>query len=577
MPFHNPSIFWLSLALAFQGLPNLIGSLVEKGASLELISADFQMADGPSWNGSRLIIPDVRGDTIYQYDPKSGTMDTLVPDAGRISASYYNNGRLYLSENAHGRISWLNSRKQIDPIAGQDLSANPRARPNDLVADDLGGIYYTLTGAGQVVYIDPDGNQRVAVSNIASPNGLILSPDQKILYVAATGTKKIWAFPILSHGKTAPGRLFAAMDSGPEKGADGMCVDRAGNVYCAGPKHIWIWSPSGELLEKIEAPERPINCAFGDSDLRSLYVTGFGGLYRIRMNAYGVPSNPPFEAKLVQNVAKRPTTEIPLSIASHLNVVYDSDGDRKLLCDIFRPAGAGEDLPAIIVVHGGGWRNGSKNKFRGLAVEIARRGYVSMAIEYRLGHETLFPAGIQDCNAATKFIKANAHHYGIDAQRIGAVGGSAGGHLVGLMATGWDNPRLQRSPGFEEDAARLDVAIVMAGPLQMTTGSVATKSRDPKSGSNANVWLGKTVDEDPELYALADAHMQVSKGDSPLYFLVGEHDDPERNQATRNALSALGIANGLKVYKDGKHGCWNNHPWFAPMVDDMVEIFDRHL
>ena len=81
------------------------------------------------------------------------------------------------------------------------------------------------------------------------------------------------------------------------------------------------------------------------------------------------------------------------------------------------------------------------------------------------------------------------------------------------MATGWD-PRLQRSPGFEEDAARLDVAIVMAGPLQMTTGSVAAKSRDPKSGSNANVWLGKTVDEDPELYALADAHMQVSKGDS---------------------------------------------------------------
>jgi len=577
MPSRYLNPIAISVALFVAYLPVAAGPLVEKGAKLELISNEFQLADGPSWNGSRLLIPDVKGETIYQYDPKSDRMDTLVPEAGRISASYYNNGRLYLSENAHGRISWLNSRKQIDPIAGQDLSANHRARPNDLVADDLGGIYYTLTGPGQVVYIDPDGNQRIAVSNIASPNGLILSPDQKILYVAATGTKKIWAFPILSHGKTGPGRLFAAMDSGPEKGADGMCVDRAGNVYCAGPKHIWIWSPSGELLEKIETPERPINCAFGDSDLRSLYITGFAGLHRIRMNAYGVPNNPPFEAKLVQNVAERPTTEIPPSVASHLNVVYGSDRDRKLLCDIFRPAGLGEDLPAIIVVHGGGWRNGSKNKFRGLAVEIAQRGYVSMAIEYRLGHEALFPAGIQDCNAATKFIKANAHRYGIDAQRIGAVGGSAGGHLVGLMATGWDNPRLQRSPGFEEDAARLDVAIVMAGPLQMMTGSVAAKSRDPKSGSNANVWLGKTVDEDPELYALADAHMQVSKGDSPLYFLVGEYDDPERNQLTRDALSALGIANGLKVYKDGKHGCWNNHPWFAPMVDDMVEIFERHL
>jgi len=577
MPSRSHCIVASSIALLVAYLPVSAGPLIEKGAQLELISNDFQLADGPSWNGSRLLVPDVKGETIYAYDPKSNKMETFVPDAGRISASYYNNGRLYLSENAHGRISWLNLGKQIEPIAGQDLTINPRARPNDLVADDQGGIYYTLTGPGQVVYINPNGKQQIAVSNIDSPNGLILSPDQKTLYVAATGAKKIWAYPILSAGKTGPGTLFAAMDSGPERGADGMCVDRTGNVYCAGPKHIWVWSPSGKLLEKIETPERPINCAFGDSDMRSLYITGFGGLHRIRMKAYGVPSNPPFEAKLVQDPTKRPTTEIPSSVESHLNVVFDTDGDRKLLCDIFRPATTREALPAIIVVHGGGWRNGSKNKFRGLAVEIARRGYVSVAIEYRLGHEALFPAGIQDCNAATKFIKANAHHYGIDADRIGAVGGSAGGHLVGLMATGWDNSRLQRNAGFETDAVRLDVAIVMAGPLQMATGSVAAKSRNPKSGSNANVWLGKTVDEDPDLYALADAHLQVSKDDSPIYFLVGEHDEPERNQATRDALSELGIPNGLKVYQDGKHGCWNNHPWFTPMVDDMIEIFQRHL
>ena len=123
---------------------------MDKAAKLELISNQFQLADGPSWNGSRLFIPDVKGETVYQYDPKSGTMDTIVPDAGRISASYFNNSRLYLSENAHGRISWLDSRKQIDPIARQDLGVNPRARPNDLVADYLGGIYYTLTGLGQV-------------------------------------------------------------------------------------------------------------------------------------------------------------------------------------------------------------------------------------------------------------------------------------------------------------------------------------------------------------------------------------------------------------------------------------------
>ena len=68
---------------------------------------------------------------VFQYDPKSGTMDTIVPDAGRISATYFSNGRLYLSENAHGRISWLDSRKQIDPIAGQYLGVNySRLTPN---------------------------------------------------------------------------------------------------------------------------------------------------------------------------------------------------------------------------------------------------------------------------------------------------------------------------------------------------------------------------------------------------------------------------------------------------------------
>ena len=83
------------------------------------------------------------------------------------------------------------------------------------------------------------------------------------------------------------------MDDGDAKGADGMCIDRAGNVYCAGATAIWIWNPKGELLDKIETPERPINCCFGDQDMRSLYITGFGGLYKQRMHAYGLPPVPP--------------------------------------------------------------------------------------------------------------------------------------------------------------------------------------------------------------------------------------------------------------------------------------------
>lgn len=553
--------------------PSTWGSLIEPGAKLELISNDFELADGPCWNGSRLIFPDVKGEKIYQFDPKTGKLDALLEDAGRISASFFNNGRLYLSENGKSRISWLNDKNQIDAIAGQ----GPEAKPNDLVADDQGGIYYTLTRQGQVIYISPDGSQNVAASDISSPNGLILSPDQKTLYVSSTGTKRIWSFELTGPGQTGPGIHFASMDSGPDKGPDGMCIDRAGNVYCAGPKHVWIWSPTGELLEKIETPERPINCTFGDSDMRSLYITGFSGLHRIRMNAYGVPQNPPVQKAYLKNTPNRPSTVIPKSIDSSLNIVYGRDGDRELLCDIFRPVEAKAPLPAILIVHGGGWRNGSKNKFRALAIELAKKGFVTVAIEYRLAHEAKFPAGAQDCNAATSFIKANARRFGIDPTRIGAVGGSAGGHLVGLMATGWENPNLHRGVGLDPKSSRLDVAIVMGGSMQTTTGSIAVRSRDPNSGSNSNLWLNATIDENPDLYRLADAHLQIDANDPPVFFLEGEFDKPERNEASRQSFRSLGIATGLEVYKDGKHGCWNLHPWFAPMVDDMAKIFAQHL
>jgi gluconolactonase len=82
------------------------------------------------------------------------------------------------------------------------------------------------------------------------------------------------------------------MDDGPEKGADGMTIDSDGHVYCAGASDIWIWSPDGRLVEKLAVPTRPINCTFGDADRKSLYITGFGGVYRQRMRVAGLPPVP---------------------------------------------------------------------------------------------------------------------------------------------------------------------------------------------------------------------------------------------------------------------------------------------
>lgn len=557
---------------------SLSAGVVDRNSKLEKVPGDFELADGPAWNGSALFIPDVKGRKLYRYTPRTKKLDIVLKEAGRLSASFYNHGNLYLSDNGNSQIAFLRGQEKVR-LAGQDPNAKPPARPNDLVVDNQGGVYYTLTRQNQVIYIAPNKEQSVAVEDIAFANGITLSPDGRTLYVAAYRAKEIWAYDVVKPGKTAKGRRFAHMDDGEALGADGMCIDRAGNVYCAGATAIWIWSPGGKLLDQIATPERPINCAFGDSDLRSLYITGFGGLYRQRMNAYGVSPHPgPVQDRPTAKF-KRPQTSLPKNVAAHLDVVYAQDGDRKLLTDIFIPKDRKGRLPALVVVHGGGWLNGDKTKFRALAVKLASLGYVTSAIQYRLGYETKFPAGAQDCFASVRFLRDNAKKYRIDPDRIGAIGGSAGGHLVGLMATGWDNDGLKGTFDKSSASARISAAIVMAGPMQMLSGSVAERSRKPgaRKGSNSNVWLGKTIDQAPDLYRLADAHVKISKDDPPLLFMVGEHDKPERNQPSRDRLKEAGVPTGVKIYQDGKHGCWNTLPWFDNMVADMDEYFSKWL
>ncbi len=117
------------------------------------------------------------------------------------------------------------------------------------------------------------------------------APDEKTLYVAAYVPKEIWAYDVAAAGEPKNGRKIAVMDDGDAKGADGMTVDRNGNVYCAGATDVWIWTADGKLLQKIPCPTRPINCTFGDEDLKSLYITGFGGLYRLKMTVAGVAAH----------------------------------------------------------------------------------------------------------------------------------------------------------------------------------------------------------------------------------------------------------------------------------------------
>ena len=103
--------------------------------------------------------------------------------------------------------------------------------------------------------------------------------------------------------------------------------------------------------------------------------------------------------------------------------------------DVYRPKGEWGQLPAVVCIHGGGWAKGDRSSHANLAKALAARGYVAATISYRLSGESPFPAQIHDCKAAVRFLRANASEYGINPDKIGAIGLSAGGHLTALLAT----------------------------------------------------------------------------------------------------------------------------------------------
>ena len=551
-------------------------SPVDATIELELISDDFGLADGPAWDGrGNLYVPDVKQSLIRRYNFWQKKWQTIHKSEDRYSASFFNHGKLFLSNNSGTKIEVL-GQSGPETFFTIDTATPATKRPNDLVVDHSGGVYFTLTRQNQVIYVAPSGESMVVSEEVISPNGITLSPDEQTLYVAAYRPKKIIAIDMKSSGVADKHGEFATMDDGEALGADGMCIDRAGNVYCAGATDVWIWNPAGKLLDKVACPTRPINCTFGDQDMRSLYITGFGGVYRQRMRICGRSAHPS-SVEPETSSTTTPSTAIPANITAKLDVVYAEYGPRRLLADIFIPEEGGSAKPAVVVVHGGGWLNGDKTKFRALAIRLAEKGFVTAAIEYRLGGESHFPAGIHDCNAAVRYLRANSKDLQIDPDRIAAVGGSAGGHLVGLMATGDEFEALQGTGGNTNQSSKLQAAVVMAGPMQIASGSVADRSRSGSKGSNAINWIGSTIDDAPEMYDLADAYEKISTKTCPILFMTGENDNPERNAPSREELKAAGVTTELMIYKDGNHGCWNRLPWFDQMSDDMAEWLHERL
>lgn len=268
-------------------------------------------------------------------------------------------------------------------------------------------------------------------------------------------------------------------------------------------------------------------------------------------------------------------SETPDSIKAELDLTYGKTPEQELKLDIYRPK-SDAVLPACVLVHGGGWIKGDKEKFRPLAIALAERGYVVANIEYRLAGAAKYPAGVQDCLLAVRWLRANAERFGADPKRIGAWGGSAGGHLVGMLAGTLPAQRFVVGD-LKEISPAVQATCIMAGPTDLTSDSFVESLRNAGEKSNSFVWLGKLYDAMPDLYREASPITHFTKASGPVLFLTGDLDNPGRDTAGMEKLKALGVPTKQVVLKDAKHGCWMQHPWFEQCVDAVDSWFKKSL
>jgi len=125
------------------------------------------------------------------------------------------------------------------------------------------------------------------VDDFDRPNGLAFSPDESILYIDDSPRRHVRAFDVRPDGTLAKSRIIADMDHPQPGSPDGMKIDEEGHLYVTGATGVWVFEPNGELLGVVATPERPANCAWGDADRKSLYITAQTSLYRVRTKVAG--------------------------------------------------------------------------------------------------------------------------------------------------------------------------------------------------------------------------------------------------------------------------------------------------
>jgi len=233
-------------------------------------------------------------------------------------------------------------------------------------------------------------------------------------------------------------------------------------------------------------------------------------------------------------------------------------------------------LPLIIWVHGGAWMGGDKKDCP--AVRFVHKGYAVASINYRLSQHATFPAQIEDCKAAVRFLRANADKYNLDPKRFGAWGASAGGHLVALLGTTSDVKEFDKGENLNVPS-RVQAVCDYFGPTDfLKIGEFPSTIKHYDANSPESKLIGGAVLENKEACRRANPITYVTRDDPPFLIVHGDTDPlvpHNQSELLYDALQKVKVEAKLHIVKGGGHG---DGGFKDPAIEKMVdEFFDKHL
>ncbi|MFO1438524.1 MAG: alpha/beta hydrolase [Verrucomicrobiaceae bacterium] len=276
--------------------------------------------------------------------------------------------------------------------------------------------------------------------------------------------------------------------------------------------------------------------------------------------------------------------QLPAGIRMEKDIAYIEGGDEAQKLDLYLPdKPADKPLPLIVHIHGGGWRAGSK--YPCPVAGLVLKGYAVASVEYRFSQKAVFPAQIQDCQAAIRWLRAHAKQYQFDTEHLGVIGGSAGGHLSALVGTSGGKKAFPPIGGHEDQSDRVQAVCDIFGPADFTT--VVQQAAEDKNVKNIFAFntpsdpysglIGTKLDDKAKAEAVSPVHY-ISKDAPPFLILHGTHDmlvPYAQSVQLEAALKAQGVPVWLQTLPGANHG----GPMFGkPAVLQLTQnFFDKHL